>query len=122
MASTLEGGGRRDRITGKGHGTDALGPSDTSDTGSDIVGGPGVFEGDVMGLDRGTNEDVDRNVTGSAGADIGDRNLDSDSDSVGTGEHITAGRDPKIRRDIGTDRVETVPEDIGITGTPDKSL
>ena len=28
--------------TGKGHGTDALGPSDSSDSGSDVVGGPGL--------------------------------------------------------------------------------
>jgi hypothetical protein len=74
-----------------------------------------------VGLDRGTNEDVDRSVTGSAGGDIGDRNLDSDSDSVGTGEHITAGRDPRIRRDIGTDRVESIADDIGVTDTPKKS-
>ena len=118
MASTLEGGGRRDRITNKGHGTEALGPSDTSDSGSDIVGGPGVFEGDVVGLDRGTNEDVDRSVKGTAGADVGDINLDSDSDSVGTGEHITAGRDPRVRRDIGTDRVESIADQAGLTDVP----
>ena len=117
MASTLDGGGRRDRITNKGHGTGALGPSDTSDSGSDIVGGPGVFEGDTLGLDRGTNEDVNRSVSGTAGADVGDINLDSDSDSVGTGEHSTAGRDPRIRRDIGTDRIESIG-DIGDTDVP----
>ena len=33
MASTLVGGRSRDRVTDKGHGTDALGPSDTSDSG-----------------------------------------------------------------------------------------
>lgn len=108
MASTLDGGRSPDRIVDKGHGTSALGPSDTSDTGSDITGGPGVFEGDVIGLDRGTNEDVDRRTAGTAGADIGDGNLDSDSDSVGTGEHKTAGREPRSVRDIGTDRVESV--------------
>ena len=118
MASTLDGGGRPDRIIGKGHGTGALGPSDTSDSGSDIVGGPGTFEGDVIGLDRGTNEDVGRNISGTAGADVGDINLDSDSDSVGTGEHVTAGRDPRIRRDIGTDRVESIADDPGITDNP----
>ena len=118
MASTLEGGGGRDRITNKGHGTGALGPSDTSDSGSDIVGGPGVFDGDVVGLDRGTNEDVNRSVRGTAGADVGDINLDSDSDSVGTGEHITAGRDPRVRGDIDTDRVESIAEDIGVADVP----
>ena len=28
-----------DRVLGRGHGTGALGPSDTSDTGSDVAGG-----------------------------------------------------------------------------------
>ena len=110
MASTLDGESR-DRIVDKGHGTGALGPSDTSDTGSDITGGPGLFEGDVIGLDRGTNEDVDRRISGNAGADIGDGNLDSDSDSVGTGEHKTAGREPRSGRDIGTDRIESMAPD-----------
>ena len=120
MASTLEGGGKRDRITNKGHGTGALGPSDTSDSGSDIVGGPGTFEGDVIGLDRGTNEDVGRNIGSTAGADVGDINLDSDRDSVGTGEHITAGRDPNVQRDIGTDRVESIADNLGVTDSPEK--
>lgn len=118
MATTLEGGGRKDRITDKGHGTSALGPSDTSDSGSDIVGGPGTFEGDVIGLDRGTNEDADTSTRGTAGADIGDSNLDSDSDSVGTGEHVSAGRDPRIRRDIGTDHVDSIAETAGLTDVP----
>jgi hypothetical protein len=46
MASTSQGGGS-DRVVDKGHGTSALGPSDTSDTGSDITGAPGTIEGDV---------------------------------------------------------------------------
>lgn len=39
-------------VTGKGHGTRALGPSDTSDSGSDLQG-PGIYESDadVLGLD-----------------------------------------------------------------------
>ena len=31
-----------DRVVGRGHGTGALGPSDSSDSGSDIAGGPGL--------------------------------------------------------------------------------
>src|SRR5687767_2443174 len=88
MASTLTNGGGRDRETQKGHGTEALGPSDTSDSASDIAGAPGIIEGDVIGLDHGTNEDIDGTPTRTAGADIGDADLDSDSDSVGTGEHM----------------------------------
>src|SRR5687767_5958171 len=99
MASTLLGGRSKDRVMGSGHGTSALGPSDTSDSGSDITGAPGLIEGDVIGLDRGTNEDADttRGPFHTAGPSIGDSDLDSDSDSVGTGEHMTAGRDPQTR-------------------------
>ena len=115
MASTLLGGRGKDRETQKGHGTDSLGPSDTSDSGSDIAGGPGLIEGDVIGLDHGTNEDIDAR-TRNAGVDIGDAGLDSDSDSVGTGEHMTAGRDPagRANRDVLPDHIERIsdlPED-----------
>jgi hypothetical protein len=110
MASTLMGGRGKDRETQKGHGTSALGPSDTSDSASDIAGGPGIIEGDVIGLDHGTNEDMDTR-TATAGPDIGDSDLDSDSDSVGTGEHVTAGRDPQRRAngDVLPDHIETLP-------------
>jgi hypothetical protein len=113
MASTLVGGRGKDRVTDKGHGTDALGPSDTTDSASDITGAPGVVEGDVIGLDHGTNEDLDvRGPFQTAGADIGDIELDSDSDSVGTGEHMTAGREPQTRanNDIRPDHIERIPD------------
>jgi hypothetical protein len=108
------GGRGKDRETQKGHGTEALGPSDTSDSASDIAGGPGVMEGDVIGLDHGTNEDLDTR-TSTAGVDIGDSDLDSDSDSVGTGERMTAGRDPagRANRDVLPDHIERVP-DVGL--------
>jgi hypothetical protein len=110
MASTLMGGRGKDRETQKGHGTSALGPSDTSDSASDIVGGPGVIEGDVIGLDHGTNEDIDDRAR-TAGLDVGDSDLDSDSDSVGTGEHMTAGREPggRANRDLLPDHIERIP-------------
>lgn len=109
MASTLTGGRGRDREVGKGHGTDALGPSDTSDSGSDISGGPGLIEGEIIGLDQGTNEDIET-LTSTAGSDIGDAGLDSDSDSVGTGEHMTAGREPggRANRDVLPDHIESI--------------
>jgi hypothetical protein len=111
MASTLIGGRGKDRETEKGHGTSALGPSDTSDSASDMTGAPGVVEGDVIGLDHGTYEDIDGSPTKTAGADIGDVDLDSDSDSVGTGEHMTAGREPIARenRDLRPDHIERIP-------------
>jgi hypothetical protein len=111
MASTLMGGRGKDRETQKGHGTGALGPSDTSDSASDIVGGPGIIEGDVIGLDHGTNEDIEANSR-TAGLDIGDADLDSDSDSVGTGEHMAAGREPGSRpdRDLMPDHIERISD------------
>lgn len=93
-------------VTDKGHGTDALGPSDTSDSGSDLQG-PGVYEddADVIHLDTGTHEDM---AHGSgAGRDVGDANLDSDSDAGGTGERASAGRDTDVEagQDIAPDRL-----------------
>lgn len=110
MASTLDGGGK-DRNVTRGHGTSALGPSDSSDTGSDITGGPGLVEGDVIGLDEsGTTSDAE---TGrSAGQSIGDADLDSDSDRNGTGERRAAGLDPASRADIDRD-TDTVTDSPG---------
>ncbi|RIK91597.1 MAG: hypothetical protein DCC72_10635, partial [Burkholderiales bacterium] len=46
----------------------------------------------------------------TAGPDIGDGNLSSDSDASGTGERASAGRDPaETDRDIGVDRI--IPAD-----------
>lgn len=100
-----------DRQLGKGHGTASLGPSDTSDSGSDIQGNPRWAEDTDLGLDRGTNEDSDSGRrAGSAGPDLGDANIDSDSDSSGTGERATAGRDSDIEMgsDIDIDRIDEV--------------
>jgi hypothetical protein len=100
----------RDRITRRGHGTGALGPSDSSDSGSDLKGAPGLGEDlDGFGLDR--DPMGDRELTGrTAGADVGDSNLDSDSDRYGTGERASAGRDPvnEDGADIDVDKVEDV--------------
>lgn len=106
-----------DRSLGKGHGTDALGPSDNSDSGSDVVGGPGfalsVDDEQLLDLERGTSEDSETgHATDSAGPDLGDANLDSDSDSGGTGERASAGRDSSVRdgADIDTDSIQVVPD------------
>jgi hypothetical protein len=98
---------------GKGHGTDALGPSDTSDSGSDVRGGPGLSQDDVaVGLDRGTTSDPDREPRAGAGPDVGDAGLDSDTDASGTGEHATAGRDSpwKEAADISPDAIHDLPD------------
>lgn len=93
---------------GLGHGTEALGPSDSSDSGSDVVGAHGLaHDVDRFGLERGNNEDPDESrPAATGGPDVGDGNLDSDSDRFGTGETAAAGRDtPGDAQDIGTDRI-----------------
>ena len=92
--STLNTTGESAPVVRKGHGTGALGPSDSSDSGSDIVGGPGLNRDGGLPLQRGTTSDPDEDPRGTtAGPDIGDADLDSDSDRYGTGERGAAGRD-----------------------------
>lgn len=89
----------RDRSLGKGHGTEALGPSDSSDSGSDLQGAP-------------STDPEESSAGNTAGPDVGDANLDSDSDRSGTGERASSGRDTGVRDgiDIDTDRIESVPD------------
>ena len=70
-----------DRRLRKGHGTGALGPSDTSDS-----------------------------DTSDSGSDVqGNTDSDSDTDAAGTGERAAAGRDSEIDTgaDIDVDRVDS---------------
>jgi hypothetical protein len=85
--------------TGKGHGTSALGPSDSSDSGSDLQGA-----GDDGGAPGG--------VITPTGRSIGDADIDSDTDSHGTGEVRAAGRDVAVEdaADISVDRVVSADE------------
>jgi hypothetical protein len=85
---------RRGRKVLKGHDTNSLGPSDTSDSGSDMKGP----------------------------ADTGGLHLDDNSDSGGTGERLTAGQDPKIRvnQDRDADRV-VEPGEAGLGGGLDQA-
>src|SRR6476659_10561203 len=92
--SSLNTTGESNPVVRKGHGTGALGPSDSTDSGSDIVGGPGLNRDDGLPLERGTTSDPDEDPRGAtAGPDIGDSDLDSDTDRNGTGERGAAGRD-----------------------------
>lgn len=50
--------GRKDRVLGRGHGTRALGPSDSSDSGSDLVGAPDFASPDAGAAD-GADIDTD---------------------------------------------------------------
>lgn len=117
-----------DRSLGKGHGIDSLGPSDTSDTGSDVVGGPGfatnLDDDQVLHLDEGTTSDLEMSHAGdTAGPDVGDANFSSDSDVGGTGERAAAGRDTVVKdgADIDTDRIESIP-DLPLTEEDTKFL
>lgn len=101
-----------DRSLGSGHGIGALGPSDSSDSGSDVMGGPGLAQGDNLDLGSGTTSDLEAgSAGGTAGPDVGDANLDGDSDSGGTGERAAAGRDTVARdgADIDVDHIESIP-------------
>src|SRR5512141_1247872 len=112
--SSLFQTGEEDPVVNRGHGTAALGPSDSTDSGSDIAGGPGLNAEDQLGLDRGTTSDADLDGPGAdAGADIGDANLDSDSDRYGTGERGAAGRDSTLPNDevLREDSVDIAPDD-----------
>lgn len=72
--SSLMRSGESPPAVRKGHGTAELGPSDSTDSGSDVRGGPaGVAGGSVAGP--------------------GGRGLNSDTDREGTGERAAAGRD-----------------------------
>lgn len=101
-----------DRTLGVGHGTGALGPSDSSDSGSDLVGASGLAGEEGLDLGGGTTSDLEAGTAGgTAGPDVGDANLDSDSDSGGTGERAAAGRDAVVRdgADIDVDHIEAIP-------------
>jgi len=99
-------GGRRDRIIERGHGTRALGPSDSSDTGPALVGAHGLGD-DIP--DELEESNIPEPAT--AGPDVGDANLDSDSDRSGTGERAEAGRDVREDADIQPDRIEEIRPD-----------
>ena len=71
--------------------------------------GPGLIGDDAVHLDRGSNEDAEGGTVGKieAGASVGDREMDDTSDASGTGEHLTAGKEPRVRpnADRDTDRI-----------------
>jgi hypothetical protein len=102
--STLDPVREQRRETTKGSGTEALGPSGSSDSGSDLRG-PGLAADAGLHFDTGTTSDIERSR--GAGHDVGDANLDSDTDEHGTGERATAGRDDDVgeARDIAPDRL-----------------
>jgi hypothetical protein len=104
--STLNRTGESKPDVLKGHDTGALGPSDSSDSGSDIAGNRGLNHDDGLPFVRGTTSDPDEDgARATAGPDIGDANLDSDSDRFGTGERGAAGRDSSTPVDVAIEQV-----------------
>jgi hypothetical protein len=99
----------------------SLGPSDSSDTGADMAG-PGLIDEDLLGLDRGTNEDSEGGHLGAPGngAGLSELVLGETSDSGGTGERASAGKEEDIRigNDIAPDRIVSA-EEAGLTDSDD---
>jgi len=93
--STLNQTGESKPGVGKGHGTGALGPSDSSDSGSDIAGAK------RHDFDRDTELDEHALETGEA-------ELASDTDRAGTGERASADGDSTLEEDadIVPDRID----------------
>jgi hypothetical protein len=93
-----------------GHDSRSLGPSDSSDSGSDLAG-PGLTEeDDVLSLDSPPDEDAE---TEREEADAVD--LDDSSDRYGTGVRSTAGRSPRVRDDADRDADRVInPEESGL--------
>lgn len=116
--SPLTRTGETPPVVNKGHGIGSVGPSDTSDSGSDIVGGPGIGQEDeFIPLDTGTTSDPDvgSGRYGDAADDIGDEDMSAESDSGGTGERAAAGKDIATNRDRMPDHIEQVKQsdDVG---------
>jgi len=103
MAKSSILGGERATTQSIGRDADALGPSDSSDSGSDIQGQPE--------LDFGDRDDR----TGAAHADHG-----SDSDAAGTGERGSAlGDEVEEGADISPDRIEAIGSDLSTDADED---
>ena len=88
MGTSSITGGQRAPMEPRGRDAGALGPSDSSDSGSDVHG---------FGADRR----------------IGDAGLDSDSDRSGTGERLGATPDTEFEgaADISPDEIQPGPDD-----------
>ena len=100
MATSSILGAERAAAQAEGRDVEKLGPSDTSDSGSDVQGE----------LDLASPEDLDRTLFGNT-----QTGLSSDSDSGGTGERGAALMDEDAARegnDILPDRVQNLADDL----------
>ena len=108
-------GGRKQSMP-KGHNTKSLGPSDSSDSGSDMAG-PGLVDDEALPLDRGTNEDQEagREDVANLSSSGGDDGMSDNSDRFGTGERRAAGKEPSVAADADIDTDRTVgAEEAGL--------
>jgi hypothetical protein len=105
---------------GKGHGTGALGPSDSSDSGSDVQGEkryPGDIEDELDAHAIGQsaaelNSDTDRYGTGEAASADGDNNLQPDSDILPDGvEDETRAIENEIDEETGDETADPEGEE-----------
>jgi hypothetical protein len=120
-SSTLDLTGEETPVTTLGHGTGALGPSDSSDSGSDVMGGPGMDEG----LSDDQTREMPETIHTTSGRDLGDGDLDSDSDRAGTGERGGSGVDGSSPNDqrLTIRTTEIGDDDDGpVLVTPDLDL
>jgi hypothetical protein len=102
MAQSSLLGGERALRESKGRDTAALGPSDSSDSGSDLAGLEDPETTDpALPVDAALSEDSPHGLLGSESLS------GSASDAAGTGERRSAGSDAGTQeaRDIGVDRV-----------------
>ena len=116
--STLDLTGEDEPGVGLGHGTAALGPSDSSDSGSDTVGGPGMDEG----LSDEQSREMPMTTRQGAGRDFGDTDLDSDSDRAGTGERASSGVNGGLPVDQQMSIVSESGDDADTDGLEDADL
>ena len=105
-----------DRVVGSGHGTGALGPSDSSDSGSDLRGAPGLAQQVEAGLATDANaddpEESTAGYTAGAGADAGDANLDSDTLPDIEAIPPDLDLDLELGLDLELDQVELEADDV----------
>ena len=112
-------------VRGSDEGRDvrSIGPSDSSDSGSDLIG-PGIMGDETsLGLDALPDEDVERGKgPGGNGGDSFSEPSDDTSDRSGTGEGLAADGDTAAQAaaDIAPDRVIGA-EEAGLGGGLDQA-
>ena len=113
--SPLVGGYDRAATPAPGHDTPSLGPSDSSDSGSDVAGLDAADDEDPgLLVDTATDADSQRTEGGAETFSPG-----ADSDGAGTGERRSAAGDAGAAEgaDIGPDRIVDDPSALGLVDT-----